>query len=92
MKFFFKQMLKVSAFYLEKQKSFILKKYYLSHSLSSKVFVTLSADPVWEGRLHKPQVATTVKRRFAPQTPSTNRRCAAAVLSAAPGERGAPAG
>ena len=34
MKLFFKQMLKVSAFYLEKQKSFIpKKKYNLGHSL-----------------------------------------------------------
>ena len=31
MKFFFKQILKVSAFYLEKQKSFFAKKNVLSH-------------------------------------------------------------
>ena len=32
MKFNFKQMLKVSAFYLEKQKSLIPKKYFLSRT------------------------------------------------------------
>ena len=33
MKYFFKQILKISAFYLEKQKSLFLKKYNLSRSL-----------------------------------------------------------
>ena len=33
MKIFFKQMLKISAFYLEKQKSFIPKKYMIKDSL-----------------------------------------------------------
>ena len=36
MKFFFKQMLTVSVFYLEKQKSFIPKKYFLGCSQYQK--------------------------------------------------------
>jgi hypothetical protein len=55
MKLIFKQMLKVSAFYLEKQKSFINKKIFFSPQSISKQKKTLFTDPIYSegfGKCH----------------------------------------
>ena len=57
LKCFFKQMLKVSAFYLEKQKSFILK-YFLSRCQYQNKKALFTHDPIFSegfGTYHRKQ-------------------------------------